>query len=82
MKKIGSLLRASKIDWWLFGAVVPIVVAGVVTMYSFTGDNSFATHQVIWLGLSIIVFFVLSFVDFHFLRSTWVSVSLFGVSTV
>jgi rod shape determining protein RodA len=82
MKRIGTFLRTSQIDWWLFGALVPIVTAGVVTMYSFTGDNSFATHQVIWLAFAMVAFFLLSFVDFHFLRSTWVSVSLFGVSTI
>jgi len=82
MKKIGAFLRTANIDWWLFGAVLPIVGAGVMTMYSFTGDNSFATHQIVWLALALVVFFGLSFIDFRFLRSTWVSVSLFSIATV
>lgn len=72
-------MKDSRIDWWLVGAIVPILVAGLATMYSFTGDNSFAVHQVIWIGLSLMVFFGLSFVDFRFLRSRWVSVALFVV---
>jgi rod shape determining protein RodA len=74
--------RISRIDWWLFGAIVPIVVAGVMTMYSFTGDNSFASHQVAWIALAMGAFFVLSFLDFRFLRSRWVSVALFSAATL
>ncbi len=69
-------------DWWLFGAVVPILAVGLMTMFSFTGDNSFATHQFIWILVSIAVFFGVSFVDVRFLRSTWVSVSAFSISFV
>ncbi|MCX6715411.1 MAG: FtsW/RodA/SpoVE family cell cycle protein [Candidatus Taylorbacteria bacterium] len=72
--------RNLRIDWWLLGAAIPILAAGLSTMYSFTGDNSFALHQVIWISLALIVFFLLSFVDFRFIRSTWVSVALFIVS--
>jgi rod shape determining protein RodA len=68
-------------DWWLFGAIIPIVLAGLITMHSFTGDNSFATHQFIWIIISVAVFFGASYVDTRFLRSTWVSVTLFTVST-
>ena len=69
------------IDWWLFLAIIPILGAGLVTKHSFTGDNSFALHQSIAIGVSIALFFGISFVDMRFLRSTWVSVGLFIVST-
>lgn len=72
--------RNSRIDWWLVTAILPILVAGLATMYSFTGDNSFALHQIIWVSLALIVFFTLNFIDFRFIRSTWVSVSLFILS--
>jgi len=67
-------------DWWLFGAIIPILLAGLITMHSFTGDNSFAIHQLIWIIVSVGVFFGASFVDLRFLRSTWVSVALFTAS--
>lgn len=70
------------IDWWLFGAIVPILLVGLSTMHAFTGDNSFATHQFVWILVSVAVFFGASMVDMRFLRSTWTSVALFTVSTV
>ena len=44
------------IDWWLFLATLPILAAGLVTMHSFTGDDSFAVHQIIWIAASLLVF--------------------------
>jgi len=78
--RVGNVKTQSRIDWWLFFAVLPIFAAGLITMNSFTGDNSFATHQVVWILVSVFAFFVLSFVDVRFLRSTWVSVTLFIIS--
>src|SRR5262249_25443442 len=69
-------------DWWLIAALVPVLLASLLTMYSWTGDNSFVIHQFIWIVVSAAVFIGLSFVDMTFLRSTWVSVALFSVSTV
>jgi rod shape determining protein RodA len=79
---IGNAKAKSKIDWWLFFAILPILAAGLITMYSFTGDNSFAVHQTVWIIISIIVFFVLSLIDVRFLRSTSVSVALFVTSII
>ena len=68
-------------DWWLFLAVLPVLAAGVSTMHSFTGDSSFASHQLVWILVSVALFFGVSFLDVRFLRSTWVSVTLFVAST-
>ena len=76
------MTNRSSIDWWLVGAVLPILLAGLATMYSFTGDNSFAAHQSIWILVSVMAFFGLSMIDFRFLRTTWVSVFLFVFSTI
>lgn len=51
-------------------------------MYSFTGNNSFAVHQFVWIIVAIAVFFALSFVDVRFLRATWVSVTAFSISVI
>jgi len=69
-------------DWWLFGATLPILAAGVMTMYSFTGNNSFAIHQIVSIIVAFIIFFGVSFVDVRFLRTTWVSVAIFFVSVL
>jgi len=70
-------LKSLKIDWILFFATIPLLFAGVVTMSAFGGKDAFAERQLMWIAISITVFFVLSFVDFRFLRRTSVVVSLF-----
>ena len=70
----GKIMR---IDWVLFLATLPILAAGLSTMHAFTGDSSFAAHQLIWIVASIIAFFVISMVDVRFLRLRSVSTALF-----
>ena len=78
--KLSRLPGKSTIDWWLVVAILPILAAGLVTMHSFTDNTSFALHQFIWIGLSLLAFFGVGLIDVRFLRATWVSVTLFGVS--
>jgi len=72
-----NFFRALKVDWILFFSTIPILLAGVVTMSSFGGKGAFAEKQLIWMSISFLVFFGLSFIDFRFLRRTGVVVSLF-----
>ncbi|MCK5021731.1 MAG: rod shape-determining protein RodA [Candidatus Pacebacteria bacterium] len=66
------------IDWLLFFSTIPLVLAGLITMNSFVGENYFFEKQIIWLTISIIVFFVFSYFDFRFLRKTGVLIILFS----
>ena len=79
MAKISFLKR---IDWLLLLFILPISVAGLVTMKSFvpgvTGGNFFM-HQLIWLVISLGVFFFFSYIDVGFLKRTDVLVTLFGI---
>lgn len=68
------------IDWVLFASALLISLAGLVTMNSFTGDDRFFERQVIWLAVSIAIFFLFSYIDWRFLRKTWVVVSLYLAS--
>ena len=70
------------IDWILFASTLTLVGAGLVTMNSFSVDNYFFGRQILWAGLGIVLFFGLSFVDFRFLRRTWIITTLFIVSCV
>ena len=70
------------IDWILFISTITLVGAGLVTMNSFSGENYFFERQILWAGLGVALFFGLSFVDFRFLRRTWVIVTLFLISCV
>ncbi len=69
-----------RIDWLLVFFVVPIILAGLFTMKSFIPQENtinFFDKQIIWIILSLFVFFAFSFIDFGFLRRTDVLVALF-----
>jgi len=69
-----------RIDWLLVFFIVPIVLAGLATMNSFTpieGTDNFFNKQIIWVLISFAVFFIFSFIDFRFLKRTDVLMSLF-----
>ena len=61
----------------MFFAILPIIGAGLVTMNSFTGDSYFFSKQIIWVCVSVAVFFGFSFVDWRFLRRTDILVGFF-----
>lgn len=69
--------RSLKIDWILFFATIPLLLAGLITMSSFGGKGAFFEKQMLWILISFLVFFGLSFVDFRFLRRTGVIVLLY-----
>jgi len=69
-----------RIDWLLLLFILPIASAGLVTMKSFVpgaSEENFFGKQLIWIAVSLIIFFVFSFIDFRFLKRTDVLVSLF-----
>lgn len=70
------------IDWVLVAAILPLLAAGLVTMHSFVGESTFFTRQLIWIGVSFLLFFLASFMDWRFLRRTSVVVGLFVASIV
>ena len=74
--------RIRSIDWWMLGSAIVISIAGLVTMSSFTGENSFFEKQIIWIVISVCFFLVLSMVDFRFLRRTNVIMGLFIFSCI
>jgi len=65
------------IDWILVASLIPILGAGLITMNSFSGNSQLFDKQLVWIGISFCLFFVLSFFDFRFLRRTYVLVGLF-----
>ena len=62
---------SKRIDWLLVLFVLPIVLSGLFTMKSFipdNGTNNFFGKQVIWIILSLVIFFIFSFIDFGSLK--------------
>lgn len=81
---LGSIKRElwRRLDWQLLAALAPLLGAGLVTMSTFTntGQYPFFSRQLLWIALSLVVFFVCSLVDWRVLRRSGVLVALFGLS--
>lgn len=72
----------TRIDWILVAAIVPLLSAGLITMYSFTGRSVFFRSQLIWIALGAGVFLALSMLDVTFLRRSGVITAIFLAITV
>ncbi len=71
---------SSGIDWTLVFFILPILAAGLVTMRSFApeeGAGDYFSRQIIWIAISLFVFFLFSFIDVGFFKQTKVLVFLF-----
>lgn len=77
-----GLRTNSKIDWWLVGGILPIIVAGLATMHSFTSQTDSFNKQLVWLTISFVFMVVASFIDWRFLKRTDVVVGLYVLSCV
>ncbi|MCH7510887.1 MAG: rod shape-determining protein RodA [Chloroflexi bacterium] len=81
MRKFFTISLFSSVDWILFFALVPLVGAGLLTMSSFIGtENYFLSRQLIWVGISVAIFFVFSTIDWRFLKRTDILMFLFTFS--
>src|SRR6056297_826309 len=68
-------------DWLLISGVGFLLIIGLITMASFEETHSICFQkQLIWISISLILFFILSLFDYRFLRKTWVVVTLFVVT--
>ncbi len=65
------------IDWVLFFSILPLLGVGLLSMSSFTAENYYFERQLIWITLSLVVFFLFSFIDWRFLRRTGVVVTIY-----
>jgi rod shape determining protein RodA len=67
-----------KVDWIMFFSALTISVFGLFTMNSFTGSDSFFHKQIVWIIVSVLVFFLLSFGDYRFLNKTKVIMPIYA----
>jgi len=65
------------VDIPLVLAVIPLLAFGLVTMHSFVGPDVFYIRQLIWVGVSVLVFLFLIPLDFRFLNKTGSVMALF-----
>ncbi|MDQ5955570.1 MAG: rod shape determining protein RodA [Patescibacteria group bacterium] len=74
--------RKGTIDWFSFGAALALGGLGLLTMHSWGSSDPLFEKQVVWIFLSVLVFFGASQVDWRFLRSSGVAASIFAVLIV
>ena len=67
-------------DWLLVSATVPLTIFGLITMNSFLSESYFFNRQITWLFLAYALLLSLSFVDWRFLRKSWLLVALYIIS--
>lgn len=67
MKIFRSLF--SGIDPVLFFCSVLIAIFGLVTMYTYQGENAYFFQQIIWLGVAILAMWLVRIPDYRFLRT-------------
>ena len=56
------------VDWVLFISALLIALAGLITMHSFSAENTFFDNQIVWLVVACAVFLIASRIDYRFLR--------------
>ncbi len=67
MRLVRTLFRSN--DWWLIGSVLLLTLLGLVTIYTFDGDNSFFQRQIIWIGIALFGLMLATIPDYRFLRT-------------
>ena len=72
----------SHLDWFIFLCALAISLLGLVTMRSFSVENSFFDKQVIWICIAIVAFFIGCIPEYGFLRRTPVVTGFFAVVVV
>jgi len=55
-------------DWWLISAIILLSLIGLVTMYTFDGDNSYFEKQIVWICIAIGGLVISVIPDYRFLR--------------
>ena len=70
------------IDWPLISSAFLLSILGLITMFSFSAENAYFDHQVVWLALSVVVFIFASLLDYRFLRQTWPVATLYAIVLV
>ena len=69
------------LDWILLFATLPILGAGLISMYAFVGVDHYFDRQMLWIPIAFAICFGLSLIDLRFLRKTNVILSLYLVMT-
>lgn len=70
------------IDPLLFFAALFLSIAGLITMYSYVGENIFFERQMLWIGAAIFLSSFVLFFDFSFLRTGNTAFYMYAITVV
>lgn len=60
-----------KIDWWIVVSLLPLFGLSLATMSSFSDEGgSFVLRQMLWIVISMVVFFMVASIDLSFLKQS------------
>lgn len=59
----------SGVDIWLISAVFLLTLLGLVTMYTFDGNNQYFHKQLLWIAFAVVSLVVVLIPDYRFMRS-------------
>lgn len=59
----------ASVDIWLISAMIFLSLLGLVTMYTFDGDNEYFMKQILWIAVAVTAFIFSLIPDYRFLRS-------------
>lgn len=74
-----SRIAKTDFDWPIFFGIIPLLLAGLITMYSFGETSDFFFRQLVWIGIAFGVFVFTSLLDLRFLRETRFVMALYGI---
>ena len=66
MRTLVSLFKG--LDIYLVSSVLVLTILGLVTMYSYQGENLYFSRQVLWIGVAFLLMLVALIPDYRFLR--------------
>lgn len=66
-------------DIFLLGAALLLSLLGLITMFTFSGENVFFNRQIIWIGVSLGVMLLAMIPDYRFLRQGNTTFALYVV---
>ena len=74
-----NFFQSSYIDWSIIAIIIPIMIAGLLTMSSFSvsGGDNLVIRQLIWIVVSMSAIFAFSRMDVRFLKRTDILVGAF-----
>ncbi len=73
-----ALTSFRHIDWFLIIPALILSGIGLVTMHTFGTGHSFAQRQIIWIGISFIVYIIIASTDMRAIKRTSVIMTLYG----